>query len=78
MSGLSKTGRQRLRLLLGAISGGLCFLAMLMVLIVYGAPYDPMWWFVMAAILVATFLGPSLLVRPIEWVIEGYQDTKSD
>ena len=78
MSGLSKTGRQRLRLLLGAISGGLCSLAMLMVLIVYGAPYDPMWWFVMAAILVAAFLGPSLLVRPIEWVIEGYQDTKSD
>ena len=75
---LSNADRQRLRLLLGAISGGICFFAMAMVLVVYGTPYDPLWWFVMVGILITAFLGPSLLVRPIEWVIEGYRENKGD
>jgi hypothetical protein len=77
MRKLSNTGRQRLRLLLGALSGGACSLAMAMTLIVYGAPYDPMWWWVMALILVAAFLAPALLILPIEWVIKGYREDKS-
>lgn len=72
----SNTGRRRLRVLLGASSGATCALAMAIVLIVYGAPYDPMWWWVMALILAAAFLAPALLAFPIEWVIRGYREDK--
>ena len=40
--------------------------------VVYGLPYDPMWWWVMGGILLAAVLAPVLLVAPIGWVIEGY------
>ncbi len=69
----SNSGRRRLTILLSCLSGGACALAMAMVLIVYGAPYDPMWWWVMAAMLLAAFALPRLLVFPIEWVIAGYR-----
>ncbi len=65
-------GRPRLRILLGGLNGGFCLIAMVLVLLLYGTPYDPIWWPVMAAILAAAFLLPSLLVPAIEWVIDGY------
>jgi hypothetical protein len=46
---------------------------MLLILIFYGAPYNPLWWWVMGAILLGAFVLPSLLVRPVEWVMEGYE-----
>jgi hypothetical protein len=69
-----REGRRRFGLLFGAASGGLCGAMMAVVLIVYGAPYNRLWWFVMAAILVAACFIPRLLVRPLEWVFEGYRD----
>ena len=73
MTKLSKTrGRPRLRILLGALNGGTCLIAMVLVLIFYGTPYDPIWWPIMAAILAGACLLPSLIVPAIEWVIDGY------
>ena len=73
MSKLSKSrGRPRLRILLGALNGGTCLIAMVLVLVFYGTPYDPVWWPVMGAILAAACFLPSLLVPAIEWVIDGY------
>ncbi len=73
MTTLSKTrGRPRLRILLGTLGGGGCLVAMALVLVLYGAPFNPVWWGVMAAILAAACLLPSLLVPAIEWVIDGY------
>ncbi len=69
-----KEGRRRFGLLFGTASGGLCAAMMAVVLIVYGAPYNRLWWFVMAAILVAACLIPRLLVRSLEWVFDGYRD----
>ncbi len=69
-------GRRRLALLLSAASGTLCALAMIVVLIVYGTPYNPMWWGVMAAILVAAVLVPRALAPAVEWVIEGYREAR--
>lgn len=65
-------GRRRLRLTLGGVGGGLCALAMAAVLVVYGTPFDPVWWWVMGAVLIAAFLGPMAIVPVIEWVIQGY------
>lgn len=70
----TREGRRRVGLLLSGISGGLCVLAMAAVLIVVGAPYNPMWWLVMAAILVAALAVPRALIPAIEWVIEGYRE----
>jgi hypothetical protein len=67
-----QTGRRRLSILLALVSGGLCFMAMAATVIVYGTPYDPMWWWAMGGILLAAVFAPVLLVAPIEWVIEGY------
>ncbi len=78
MSEHSNRGRQRLRLLLGAVSAVLCALAMAAVLVVYGTPYNPLWWWVMGAILAAAFLVVPLLASPIEWVIKGYQEREPD
>lgn len=73
MSKLSiNKGRPRLRVLLGALSGGACLVAMALLLVFYGTPYDPVWWAVMAAALAAACLLPSLFIPAIEWVIEGY------
>jgi hypothetical protein len=69
-----RIGPRRLGLLLSGGFGGLCAGAMLVVLAVLGAPYNPMWWGVMAAILLAAFLLPPILFLPlVDWVIDGYR-----
>lgn len=74
---MSKTvGRRRLRILLCATTGTLCLLLMAAVLLIYGKPYNPFWWLVMAVILAGAFTVPSAFAGPIEWVLEGY--LKSD
>ena len=78
MSEHSNRGRQRLRLLLSALNGSLCALAMATVLVLYGTPYDSLWWWVMGAVLAAAFLVAPLFVFPIEWVIKGYLERKPD
>ncbi len=78
MSEHSNRGRQRLRLLLGAVSAVLCAFAMAAVLVFYGTPYDPLWWWVMGAIQVAAFFVAPLFATPIEWVIKGYQEHEPD
>jgi hypothetical protein len=51
---------------------------MVAVLIFYGAPYNSLWWFAMAAILlVVTLLVPRMLAPAIEWVIDGYKQDKA-
>ncbi|MEM7223673.1 MAG: hypothetical protein AAF495_11875 [Pseudomonadota bacterium] len=68
----SAEGRRRLRILMVGLSGGLCSFLMVTVLLVYGTPYNPVWWPIMGAILVASFVGPLFLVTPIEWVLKGF------
>lgn len=65
-------GRRRLSILLCGLSGAACIALMAAILLLYGTPYNPLWWWVMAAILVAAFLLPLALVSAIEWVMEGY------
>ena len=69
-------GRQRLQLLLSALSGGFCLGLMLAVLAVYKKPYNGNWWWIMAAILVLAIIAPRFLVRAVEWVIEGYRQAE--
>jgi predicted lysophospholipase L1 biosynthesis ABC-type transport system permease subunit len=66
-------GGRRLGLVLGATGGLLCALLMALLLLVYGAPYNDLWWWVMLAILIAAFVVPRLLVGPLEWVFDGYR-----
>lgn len=47
------------------------------VLIFYGEPYDPLWWWVMAAVLLAACVLPFGLVLAIEWVVKGYREEDS-
>src|SRR3546814_7277887 len=42
-------GRRRLSLLLCGLSGTACAAAMAAFLLFYGAPYNPLWWWIMAA-----------------------------
>ena len=57
-----------------SLSGGLaCAGLMALVLIFYGPPWNPMWWWVMAAILILAFALPRLLAYPIEWIMDGYR-----
>ncbi|MFQ5958943.1 MAG: hypothetical protein ACE5LF_06190 [Alphaproteobacteria bacterium] len=72
----TKEGRRRLGLLLSGVSGGLCVLAMGAALVFLGTPWNPMWWWVMAAVLVAALVLPRALVPAVEWVIDGYRDGK--
>ena len=65
-------GRRRLGILLSTMSGGLCGLAMIAVLIGYGTPYNSYWYWIMAGILGAAFFCPLLLLPAVEWVIKGY------
>ncbi len=75
MVGKAEGGRRRLTVVLSIASGGTCSGAMGAVLYLYGAPYDPLWWWLMAAILAASFVAPAIVVVPaIEWVIAGYRD----
>ena len=78
MSERSNKGRQRLRLLLGAVGAVLCAFAIAAVLVFYGTPYNPLWWWVMGAILAAAILVAPLFAFPIEWVIKGYQKREPD
>lgn len=66
-------GRLRLTVLLCGLSGFSCTILMLAVLLFYGRPYDPTWWWVMGGILAAAFVFPRALVTAIEWVMEGYR-----
>lgn len=68
----SEKGRRRLKILLGLLGGGTCAIFLALAVVVLGAPYNPFWWLVMAVILVASFVLPSFLVRPIEWLVKGH------
>ena len=68
-------GRRRLRLTLVSLSGGLCSVLMIVVLLVYGTPYNPLWWPIMAVILVAAWVGPWLIVPLLDWVLRGYLES---
>lgn len=70
-------GRRRLRRVLSVTSGGMCLALTVLTLIAYGTPYRGIWWIVMALILVAAFVVPLALVRPVEWVLLGYIGSES-
>jgi len=70
-------GRRRLGLLLSLVGLLGCTVAMGLVLVFYGTPYNPLWWWVMGAILVASFFLPRLLVPAVEWVREGYNSDQT-
>lgn len=67
-----RVGRQRLQILLMGLGGGSCAVAMALVLILYGTPYNPMWWWVMGAILLAVCALSGLLAPVVEWTMDGY------
>lgn len=73
----AKKGRRRLSILLSGLSGTACIALMAAVLVLYGTPYNPLWWWIIAAIIAASFLLPLALVSPIEWVIEGYREERT-
>jgi len=75
---LATTGGKRLRLLLCGLSGGGCLLMMAAVLVFYGRPYNPLWWWVMGAILLAAIVLPLALASAIEWVMRGYSDARGN
>ena len=65
-------GRRRLRLLLCGLGGLSCAATMALVLVFYGTPFNPVWWWVMAAVLAGAFIVPAFFVPIVEWVIAGY------
>jgi len=71
---MATKGRRRLSALLCSLSGASCAALMAAVLLLYGTPYNPLWWWIMAAVLTAAILLPLALVLAIEWVMEGYRD----
>lgn len=71
---MASKGRKRLSILLCGLSGMACIALVAVVLLLYGTPYNPLWWWIMAAIVVAAFLLPLALVSAIEWVMEGYRE----
>lgn len=75
---MAHTGRKRLSLLLCGLSVTACLVLMGAVLLFYGLPYNPAWWWVMGVILLAAAVLPLGLVLAIEWVIEGYQSKADD
>ena len=78
MAGVRNEGRRRLTVLLCGLGGAGCAGAMLLVLLLYGAPYNSIWWAVMAVILAAAFVAPRALVPLVDWVIEGYREARDD
>lgn len=66
-------GRRRLRILLASLGFVGCAVAMLLVLVFYGPPYNEIWWGVMAVVLAGAALLPPLLAPAVEWVIDGYR-----
>jgi len=73
VTNMPDAGRRRLTVLLCGLSGLTCTAMMAAVLLLYGIPFDPLWWWIMGAILVAAFGLPRLLVYAIEWVMAGYR-----
>ena len=71
-------GRLRLLLFLCGTSGLTCATLMVGVMVFYGTPYDPFWWWVMGAIQLAAIGLPSILVPAIEWVMAGYRQQSLD
>ena len=65
-------GRRRLRILLAALGFAGCATAMALFVAFYGTPYNPVWWWIMAAVLAGATIVPPLLVPAIEWVLDGY------
>lgn len=76
MAGERNEGQRRLTLLLCGLGGAGCAGAMLLVLLLYGAPYQPYWWAVMAIVLAVAFVIPRALVPIVEWVIDGYREAR--
>ena len=70
---MRRQGPKRLGLLLSGGSGLFCLGLMGFVLAAYGTPYNPVWWGVMAAILVAAVVVPWLILPAVDWVIAGYR-----
>lgn len=73
MKGRARLGPKRLALLLSGSSGLACAAMMGVVLVVYGTPYNPLWWGVMAAIETAALVLPLALLPLVDWVIAGYR-----
>ncbi|MFQ5467647.1 MAG: hypothetical protein ACE5DS_05865 [Kiloniellaceae bacterium] len=71
-------GRQRLRFLLMGLGGTSCALAMALVLVLYGTPYNPIWWWVMGAILLAACAVSGLLAPVVEWALVGYLQDRAE
>ena len=65
-------GRRRLRLFLAGFGGAACAAAMVLVLLFYGLPFNPMWWAAMAVVLVAAAVISALFAPLVEWVAKGY------
>ena len=75
---VANTGRKRLSLLLCSLSTISCLALMGAVVVIYGTPYNPTWWWIMGAVLFAAAILPLGLVSAIEWVIEGYRSQPND
>ncbi len=69
---VNREGRRRLRLLLAGLGAATCAVAMALVLVFYGTPYESFWWPVMGAVLVAAAIVSALCAPAVEWVIAGY------
>ena len=74
---MGSKGRQRLSVLLCGLSTASCATLQAAFLLLYGTPYNPLWWWIMGAILLAALLLPLSLVPAIEWVIAGYREEKT-
>lgn len=74
---MANKGRRRLSILLCGLSGATCIASMIAVLLLYGTPYNSLWWWIMVAIVIAAFLLPLALVSAIEWVMDGYREEHS-
>ena len=68
-----RLGPRRLGLVLSLLGGGHCALLMGLVLLIYGVPHNPVWWAIMAIILVGAVAGPHGLLPVVDWVIDGYR-----
>ncbi len=66
-------GRRRLGLVLSTAGGVVCAAMMAVVLVVWGTPYNPLWWLVMAVILTAAVAVPWALLPLADWIIDGYR-----
>ena len=69
---LSGEGRRRISIVVGAVSGAGCLVTMALMVIIYGAPYNPVWWAVMAVILTVCCLLGRIVAPAVEWVLQGY------